>query len=156
MNIEQINELLENLNVGPSKWELDNIIYWDRTSNPKTLFDFLNRIKFLSKKTELSKFEENELTNLLSLLDDLDYDECQILLEDDEEEIKLRFIENLARTCAIETLTNGRLNIETMNTACKLSPNDFIICAKRTQDLINAIHSLVIKGETLSKDVAGA
>lgn len=156
MNIEQINELVENLNVGPSKWELDNIIYWDRTTNPKTLFDFLNRIKILSKKSDLTKFEESELTNLLSLLEDLDFDECQILLEDDEEEIKLRFIENLARTCAIETLTNGRLDIETMNTACKLSPNDFIICAKRTQDLINAIHSLVIKGETLSKDVAGA
>jgi hypothetical protein len=156
MNIDQINELVENLNVGPSKWELDNIIYWDRTSNPKTLFDFLNRIKILSKKSDLTKFQENELTNLLSLLEDLDFDECQILLKNDEEEIKLRFIENLARTCAIETLTNGRLNVETMNTACKLSPNDFIICAKRTQDLINAIHSLVIKGETLSKDVAGA
>jgi hypothetical protein len=43
-----------------------------------------------------------------------------------------------------------------MNTACKLSPNDFILCAKRTQDLINAIQGLVIKGETLSSDVAGA
>jgi hypothetical protein len=39
---------------------------------------------------------------------------------------------------------------------CKLSPSDFIITAKRTQDLINSIHELVIQGETLSSDVAGA
>ncbi|NBO27902.1 MAG: hypothetical protein EBX47_07415 [Synechococcaceae bacterium WB8_1B_057] len=156
MNIEQVETLIDNLVVGPSKWELDNIIYWDRTTNPKTLHDFLTRLQSLSKKSDLNKSELNEKTYLLELLEDLDFDECQVLLEDDEEEIKLRFIENLARTCAIETLTNGRLDIETMNTACKLSPNDFIICAKRTQDLINAIHSLVIKGETLSKDVAGA
>ena len=43
-----------------------------------------------------------------------------------------------------------------MNTACKLSPNDFILCAKLTQDLIDAIQGLVIKGENLSMDVAGA
>jgi hypothetical protein len=86
----------------------------------------------------------------------MDIDECSELLNLNEDASKESFIENLARTSAIEVLTNEKLSFETMTTACKLSPNDFILCAKRTQDLINAIHGLVIKGETLSNDVAGA
>ena len=43
-----------------------------------------------------------------------------------------------------------------MNAMCKLSPNDFILAAKRSQDIINSIRELVIQGETLSDDVAGA
>ena len=86
-------------------------------------------------------------------MDESDIDE---ILNFDEEESKTSFIEDLARKSAIEVLTNGKLGFETMIIACKLSPNDFILCAKRTQDIINSIQGLVIKGETLSKDVAGA
>jgi hypothetical protein len=93
---------------------------------------------------------------LLELLEDLEEEDCLELINQSEEDAKNLFIENLARTSAIEILTGGKIDFDTMNTACKLSPNDFILCAKRTQDLINAIHGLVIKGETLSKDVAGA
>jgi hypothetical protein len=92
----------------------------------------------------------------LELVADLDKAECEELLNQTEEESRESYIEDLARTSAIEVLTNGKLSFETMNISCRLSPNDFILCAKRTQDLINAIHGLVIKGETLSKDVAGA
>jgi molybdenum cofactor biosynthesis enzyme len=78
------------------------------------------------------------------------------LLSNDDEIVQQTFIENLARTSALEVLTNDRISYETMNTMCKLSPSDFILTAKRTQDLINSIHELVIQGETLSSDVAGA
>jgi hypothetical protein len=93
---------------------------------------------------------------LLELLADLEEEDCLELIDRTEEDAKNSFIENLARTSAIEILTGGKINFETMNTACKLSPNDFILCAKRTQDLINAVQGLVVKGETLSMDVAGA
>jgi hypothetical protein len=39
---------------------------------------------------------------------------------------------------------------------CRLSPEDFILTSKRTQDLISSIQELVIKGETLSDEMAGA
>lgn len=156
MKIEHIENILSNTTTGLTKWELDTIIYFDRTTNPETLIKFLSRIKFLSNSTDLEKSESEELTHLLNLLEDLDEDECDELLNRSEEDSKDAFIESLARTSAIEVLTSGRLSYETMHTACKLSPNDFILCAKRTQDLINAIQGLVIKGETLSKDVAGA
>jgi hypothetical protein len=73
-----------------------------------------------------------------------------------EDDAKESYIENLARISAIQVLTNGKMDYETMNTACKFSPNDFILCAKRTQEIINAIRGLVIKGETLSQDVPQA
>lgn len=154
MKTTQITDLLSKINTSPSKWELDTIVYYDRTSNPATLAAFLTRIKSLENSTLPS--DKQELGHMLELLEELDEDECLELMDQTEEDIKNSFIENLARTSAIEVLTGGKINFETMNTACKLSPNDFILCAKRTQDLINAIQGLVVKGETLSMDVAGA
>lgn len=156
MKKENIDKALSKITINPSKWELDNIIYYDRTTNPETLFNFLSRIKKLSLIVKPSSSEQQELKFLLDLLDDLDDDVCNEMVSRSEEEIKDQYIEDLARTSAIEVLTGGKISYNTMHTACKLSPNDFILCAKRTQDLINSIQGLVIKGETLSKDVAGA
>ena len=157
MKTSQIKNILSKLNSSPSKWELDSIVYYDRTSNPVTLAKFLTRIQDLqSFKNKLDANEQQELVHLLELLEELEEEECLELIDRTEEDVKNSFIENLARTSAIEILTGGKINFESMNTACKMSPNDFILCAKRTQDLINAIQGLVIKGETLSMDVAGA
>jgi hypothetical protein len=157
MKTLQIKNILSTLNTGPSKWELDTILYHDRLSNTKTLAEFLTRIQKLQeiKKTATSD-EQQELTYLLELLEELDEQDVAELINRSDEQAKDAFIENLARTSAIEILTGGKILYETMNTACKLSPNDFIMCAKRTQDLLNSIQGLVVKGETLSKDVAGA
>jgi len=151
-----IDHILSQSQVGLSRWELDNIVWNDRTSNPKTLLNFLSRINYLQEQKDLDSNQEKELDILIDLANDLDEAECIELLSDDDELAQQRFIENLARQSAIEVLTNERVSFETMNITCKLSPNDFILCAKRTQDLINAIHELVIQGETLSNDVAGA
>jgi hypothetical protein len=157
MKTTQIKTVLSKLVDSPSKWELDSIIYHDRTSNTKTLAKFLIRIQDLQAlKTKATVEEKQELDHLLVLLDDLEAAECLELADRTDEDDKNAFIEDLARTSAIEILTSGRILFETMNTACKLSPNDFILCAKRTQDLINAVQGLVVKGETLSMDVAGA
>ena len=157
MKTTQIKNILSKLNTAPSKWELDSVVYYDRTSNPATLAAFLTRIQDLqSLKTKAGINEQQELAHLLELLEDLEEEDCLELIDRTEEDHKNSFIEDLARTSAIEILTGGKINFETMNTACKLSPNDFILCAKRTQDLINAVQGLVVKGETLSMDVAGA
>ena len=157
MKTTQIKNILSKLVDSPSKWELDSIIYHDRTSNAKTLAKFLTRIQDLQAlKTKATAGEQQELEYLLALLDDLDADECLELADRTDEDDKNAFIEDLARTGAIEILTSGRILFETMNTACKLSPNDFILCAKRAQDLINAIQGMVIKSEDLSSDVAQA
>lgn len=154
MDIKRLKILINKLKVGPSKWELDNVVYHDRTFNPVTLHSFLTRIQQLQDSQDLSPSEKQELENLLELLDELDEDEIDDILEMSEEDARESFIETLARESAIQVLTNGKLDFNTMTTACKLSPNDFILCAKRTQDLINSIRGLVIKGETLSQDVA--
>jgi len=154
MKTEQITDLLSKINTSPSKWELDTVVYYDRTSNPATLAAFLTRIQTL-QSVETTPSEQQELSHLLELLEELDEEECFELIDRSDEDAKNQFIEDLARTSAIEVLTGGKINFETMNTACKLSPNDFILCAKRTQDLINAVQGLVVKGETLSMDVAG-
>jgi len=156
MKYDQIEKLLKTAHIGPSKWELDTIIYHDRTTNPSTLISFFNRIINLKSVQNPSALETAELKKLLELLADLDQKECNELLSNSDNDAKDHFIESLARNSAIEILTKGRLDKETMETACKLSPSDFILCAKRTQDLINAIQGLVIKGENLSNDVAGA
>ena len=153
MKTTQINNVLSKLTTSPSKWELDTIVYNDRHSNPRTLTAFLTRIQDLEGLP--TDAEQTELGYLIELLEDLEEEDCLELINQSEEEARNLFIENLARTSAIEILTGGKIEFDTMNTACKLSPNDFILCAKRTQDLINAIQGLVIKGETLSMDVAG-
>jgi hypothetical protein len=151
-----IDRILSQSKVGLSRWELDNIVWNDRTSNPKTLLDFLSRINHLQELEELDTNQETELDILIDLANELDESECIELLSDDDELAQQNFIETLARKTAIEVLTDTKVSFETMNVTCKLSPNDFILCAKRTQDLINAIQQLVIQGETLSNDQAGA
>jgi len=149
-------KLLALASAGTSRWELDNITWHDRASNPETLISFLERISLLESLEERTSREDRELDSLIDLANDLDEEECVELLSNDDEIVQQTFIENLARTSALEVLTNDRVSFETMNTMCKLSPSDFILTAKRTQDLINSIHELVIQGETLSSDVAGA
>lgn len=151
-----IDSILSNARIGLSRWELDNIIWNDRTSNPKTLYNFLSRIQELSKKSDPTELEKDELEILQELAEDLNEQNCTELLSNDDDIVQQLFIERLARQSAIEVLTAGRVSFETMNTTCKLSPNDFILTAKRTQDLINSIQELVVQGETLSNDVAGA
>ncbi len=156
MKTEQIKSVLPQIRQCPSRWELDTIIWADRLSNSKTLIDFFERINALESKVEKTIAESQELEILLDLLEDMDEDDLADFVDQTDDEAREQFIENLARISSIEVLTAGKLSFETMTSACKLSPNDFILCAKRTQDLINAVQGLVIKGETLSKDVAGA
>ncbi|NBP00846.1 MAG: hypothetical protein EBU90_12065 [Proteobacteria bacterium] len=156
MKVTSIDKVLNQIYSGPSKWELDNVIYHDRLSDIKGLQNFLLRIKFLKANKSATPSEKIELTYLLELLADISDADVAELLTVNEEDGKDNFIEELARTSALETLTMGRLNYATLDTACKLNPNDFILVAKRTQDLINQVQGLAVKGENLSSDVAGA
>jgi len=151
-----IDFVLSQASTGPSRWELDNIVYNDRITNPETLLAFLKRIQSLRAEQQSSNEKSTELSILEELAEDLDQDECIELLRKDDDIVQQNFIENLARRGAIEVLCKERVSEETMYMTCKLSPSDFILTAKRTQDLINSIRELVIQGETLSKDVAGA
>lgn len=157
MKLENIINLLKNKNLCLSKWELDTIVWSDRMNNPKVLIDFLERIEYLNTLDQARTISESqELTYLLELLEDMNEDECQNLLSTNEEYLKDLFIENLSRKAAIEVLCRDKMSEDTISTACKLSPNDFILMAKRTQDIVDMIFSFTIKGEQLSKDVAGA
>lgn len=151
-----IDHLLEVANKGPSRWELDNIIWHDRTNDPKCLVEFLTRIKTLEVIKNKTDNEQKEYNILCELANELDELECLDLLSDNDEIVQQNFIETLARQSALEVLTRDRVSLETMNLMCKLNPSDFILTSKRTQDIINSVHELVIQGETLSNDVAGA
>lgn len=156
LDIKKLLEMTNNSQV--SKWELDTIIWNERTTDPEVLKKFLFRIESLQSVTlkKLSDAERQELQILKELADSMDQDACEELLSQDDEVVKQRFIESLARQGALETLCKNEISIDTMEKMCKLSPNDFILTAKRSQDLINSIQELVIQGETLSNDVAGA
>lgn len=154
-----VDKLLSQAAVGPSRWELDNITWNDRSTNPITLRNFLKRIKELDNLVGIdgcTPEEKTEYDILIDLASELDEQECEELLSNNDNVMQQHFIESLARKSAVEVLTRDKVTFDTMNEMCKLSPNDFILTAKRTQDLINSIHELVIQGETLSQDVAGA
>lgn len=154
LDVEYLLSLAESSQV--SKWELDNIVWHERTTNPDVLLQFLKRIDNLKSLEKPTPSQREELEILTSLADDMSQEECEELLSCDDEIVRHRFVEALARQGALETLCNNAVSIDTMEKMCKLSPNDFILAAKRSQDLINSIQELVIQGETLSKDVAGA
>lgn len=139
-----------------SKWELDTVVWNERTTNPDALLKFLKRIEYLKSLQAPSILNKEELRILEELAEDMDQEECANLFRSEDEIAKHRFIESLARQGALETLCNNAISLDTMEKMCKLSPNDFILTAKRSQDLINSIQELVIQGETLSNDVAGA
>lgn len=151
-----IDKILSKANTGPNKWELDNIVWHDRTTNPKVLIEFLSKIKALETQKTLSDYEAAELAILNELVNELDEDECIELVSNDDDIVQHNFIESLARRSALEVLTRDKVTFETMEMMCKLNPSDFILTSKRTQDIINSVHELVIQGETLSDEVAGA
>ena len=151
-----INHLLQVASsAGPTKWELDTIVWNDRSTNPITLVKFLKRIKEL-EFSQANNAETRELEILNELASEMDQEECETLLSSNDDIVKQNFLEDLARHGALQTLCNNQISIETMTNMCKLPPEDFILTAKRSQDLINSIRELVIQGETLSNDVAGA
>lgn len=155
LDIENLLSIAETASV--NKWELSNIVWSERTTNPEVLVEFLQRINTLKTSSDLlTSAEKRELEILEELADDMDQEECEELLSKNDEDVRQRFVESLARQGALETLCNNAVSIDTMEKMCKLSPNDFILAAKRSQDLINSIRELVIQGETLSDDVAGA
>lgn len=156
MKLETIKDLLDKSTECPSKWELETIIWADRNRDPNVLIKFLKRIDYLYSTENKTTTQEEELAHLLVMLEELDEKECISILSKSTDIARDIFIENLARRSAIEILCLHKLTIETMTLACKLSPNDFILCAKRSQDLIDSISGLAIKGEKLSKDIAGA
>jgi hypothetical protein len=151
-----INQLLSIATTGPSRWELDNVVWNERTTDPETLVRFLNRIQQLESIADIAEPYTTELAILKELANDMDQAECEALLAKDDDTAQTLFIETIARRSALETLCNNKISMETMTLMCKLNPNDFILSAKRSQDIINAIRELVIQGETLSTDVAGA
>ena len=57
MKLEKINDVLSEIKLGPSKWELDTIIWYDRLSNPNVLVGFLNRIKELNSTIKIKYTE---------------------------------------------------------------------------------------------------
>jgi hypothetical protein len=154
IDIEALLLLAESFRI--SKWELDNIIWHERSTNPEVLLQFLRRIEYLRTIENPTIEIKQELTALEELADDMDQDSCEELFDQNDETVRHQFIERLARQGALETLCNNAISIDTMEQMCKLAPNDFILTAKRSQDLINSIQELVIQGETLSNDVAGA
>jgi hypothetical protein len=154
LNIDTLISLGESTQI--NKWELDNVVWNERTTNPDNLLKFLKRIEYLDSLQAPSALQTAELKILNELAADMDQEECENLFVIDDDVAKNRFIENLARQGALETLCNDALSLDTMEKMCKLSPGDFILAAKRSQDLINSIQELVIQGETLSNEVAGA
>lgn len=154
MKLENTTKFLSQLRHCPSKWELDNITWADRTTDPRVLAKFLLRIEELRDSATIAS--KQELGFLLELLEDMTEEDCTALANQTDDAAKTLFIENLARISAIEVLTENKLSFKTMTDSCKLSPSDFILCAKRAQDLINAIQGMVIKSEDLSPDVAQA
>lgn len=154
LDIEHLISLGESSQI--SKWELDTVVWNERTTNPDALLKFLKRIEYLKSLQAPSILNKEELRILEELAEDMDQAECESLFKSEDEIAKHRFIESLARQGALETLCNNAISLDTMEKMCKLSPNDFILTAKRSQDLINSIQELVIQGETLSNDVAGA
>lgn len=154
MKTENITDIRSKLRACPSKWELDNITWADRTTNPQVLSKFLQRIEELQQSSSLAATQE--LTILLELLEDITEEEVASLVGQSEDAAKSQYIEQLARASAIEILADNKLSFNTVNTTCKLSHTDFILCATRAQELITAVQGMMIKSESLSDDVPQA
>jgi hypothetical protein len=154
MKTENITNVLSQLRACPSKWELDNIIWSDRTTDPQVLSKFLQRIEELQQAS--SRAATQELAILLELLEDITEEEVVLLVNQTEAAAKSQYIEQLARVSAIEILANNKLSFDTVNTTCKLGHNDFILCATRAQELINTVQGMMIKCESLSQDIPQA
>lgn len=154
MKLENTTEFLSQLRNCPSKWELDNITWADRTTDPLVLSKFFQRIEEL--KLASSRAATQELAILLELLEDISEEDVNLLVTQTEDAAKSYFIERLARVSAIEILADNKLSFCTMETTCKLGHNDFILCATRAQELINTVQGMMIKSESLSEDIPQA
>ena len=154
MKLENTTEVLSQLRNCPSKWELDNITWADRTTDPRVLSQFFLRIEELQQSS--NRAAQQELGFMLELLEDISEEDVNLLVTQTEDAAKSHFIERLARVSAIEILADNKLSFCTMETTCKLGHNDFILCATRAQELINTVQGMMIKSESLSEDIPQA
>jgi hypothetical protein len=154
MKTENITNVLSQLRACPSKWELDNITWSDRTTDPQVMSKFLQRIEELQQAS--SRAATQELAILLELLEEINDYEVELLVDQTEAAAKSQYIEKLARVSAVEILSDNKLSFNTIDVTCKLGHNDFILCATRAQELITAVQSMMIKSESLSQDIPQA
>lgn len=145
LNVDKLAKLAAG---GPSRWELDSFVYNDRTTNPDTLRSFLLRIQEL-KNNCANDNEKTELKILLELAESLDEEECIQLLSNSDDVVQTHYIEKLARLSALEVMSMGRTQLDTLSKMVKLSHSDFILVCKRTQELLDSIRDLAIQGENL-------
>jgi hypothetical protein len=141
-------------NKTPSKYELEYIKWNGINFDREILIKFIKRLKltfFLSFIPQYKR-EHKILKNILSTYDDV---RIKGLLNNDENIVRLCFIEKWARIAATDILLTNVYSRETFTTISNLPIRDYQLLLKRTEELIISGRNLAIQSNNVSNDIPG-
>lgn len=141
-------------NKTPSKYELEYIKWNGINFDKEILIKFIKRLKltfFLSFIPQYKK-EHKMLKDILSTYDN---DRIQGLLNNNENIVRLCFIEKWARIAATDILLTNVYSRDTFTTISNLPIRDYQLLLKRTEELIISGRNLAIQSNNVSNDIPG-
>lgn len=115
----------------------------------------LNRNKLRMFMVEYEVATGRQRENMERFLLSFDTDRLQRLLDGDEDESRMAYIETLAREAAAEIVTIGQYSKETFRLLFSLPISDFRLVNKRVQELVYIAHDVTNQVQS-SQGLAGA
>lgn len=115
----------------------------------------LNRNKLRMFMVEYEVATGRQRENMERFLLSFDTDRLQRLLDGDEDESRMAYIETLAREAAAEMVTIGQYSKETFRLLFSLPISDFRLVNKRVQELVYIAHDVTNQVQS-SQGLAGA
>lgn len=141
-------------NKTPSKYELEYIKWNGINFDRENLIKFIKRLRltfFLSFIPQYKK-EHKILKDILNTYDNF---RIQGLLNNDENIVRLCFIEKWARIAATDILLTNVYSRDTFTTISNLPIRDYQLLLKRTEELIISGRNLAIQSNNVSNDIPG-
>jgi len=141
-------------NKTPSKYELEYVKWNGINFDREILVKFIKRLRltYFFSFIPYYRKEHKILKNILSTYDDV---RIKGLLNNDENIVRLCFIEKWARIAATDILLTNVYSRETFTTISNLPIRDYQLLLKRTEELIISGRNLAIQSNNVSNDIPG-
>lgn len=138
----------------PTKYELKYIIWQGIDYDREKLIRFVKRFKWLRLISFIPQFNQ-EYKFMCEIFHSYDIKKLQLLLDNDEQMVRLSLIEKYARESSIELLLTNLYSKETFRIISNLPIRDFKLIIKRTMELVKLGRNVTTQNDEITNDIPG-
>ena len=138
----------------PSKYELQYVTWADINIDREKLIRFIKRLKFTRFFSFIPRYKK-EYEFLESILSIYDYSRINRLLNNDENTLRICFIEKWARIAATDIVLTNVYSRTTYTTIVNLPIKDYQLLMKRVEEMVTAARNLTYQTINSTDNIPG-